>query len=48
MDGKDNTIGLILAEQSALFEKIEKLTQDVEKLTAKIKKSGIRFNVDVF
>jgi len=48
MDDKDNTVSLILAEQSALFEKIEKLTQDVEKLTAKIKKSGIRFNVDVF
>jgi len=48
MDGKDNTVGLILAEQSTLFEKIEKLTQDVERLTAKIKKSGIRFNVDVF
>lgn len=48
LDQKDNTVGLILAEQSALFDKIEILIQDVEKLTARTKKSGIRFNVDVF
>lgn len=44
----DNTAGLIMAENGQFKKDIEKLTLDVEALVSDIKKSGVKFNIDIF
>ena len=48
LDGKDNTVALVVSGHGKLIGGLEKLAKDIDKLTKDIKKSGLKLNIDIF
>ena len=47
-DASDNTVGLVLSEESRLLKGVDRLILDIDRLMADIKKRGLKMNVDIF